>query len=95
MNATELYKLRAEIDTLRTDATVLLMRANHESLKTHVRDAQRDLSDALALLDQEQHTKAPALLIELLRTAVRSASHRLNMVEHTLQTDGPNASDLH
>ena len=89
-----LYKIRAKIDALRTDATVLLMRAQNDAMRAHVRSAQRELTDALSLLDYEQQTQSQALLIQVLGEAIHAATHRLEMVERALQIHGPDTSDI-
>jgi hypothetical protein len=85
-------QLRATIDALCVDAKVLLLRAQHEEMKAHVRTAQRDLAEALGLL--EQSSPASESVFAVVDAAVKSASLRLRMVEFALRTNGPNASEI-
>jgi hypothetical protein len=85
-------QLRARIDALCVDAQVLLLRAQHEEMKAHVRTVQHDLAEALGLL--EQPTPVPESRWAVVNAAVKSASLRLQMVEFALRGNGPNASEI-
>ena len=85
-------QLRARIDALCVDAQVLLVRAQHEEMKVHVRTVQRDLAEALELL--EQPTAVPDSRWAVVDAAVKSASLRLQRVEFALRNNGPNASEI-
>ena len=87
-------ELRSAIDALRIDAQVLLVRAQHEAMKEHVRTAQRDLTEALILVDQHTRSAVPALLLGVVEASIKSAKLRLEMVESALRNNGPGASDL-
>lgn len=87
-------QLRATMEALCVDAKVLLLRAQHEEMKEHVRIAQRDLAEALALLDQGPSSADLESLLAVVEIAVKSAALRLQMVEFALRTKGPNASEI-
>ena len=88
-------ELRSAIDALSIDAQVLLVRANNEQMKAHVRWApQRTLTETLALLDQYAQSASPALSLGVVDASVKSAKLRLEMVESALRRNGPDASDL-
>ena len=87
-------QLRATIDALCVDAKVLLLRAQHEEMKAHVRTVQHDLAEMLVLLDRRNASAVPESLLAVVDAAVKSASLRLQMVEFALRTNGPNASDI-
>src|SRR4029450_3513135 len=82
-------KLRSAIDALSIDARVLLVRAQHETMREHVRAAQRDLTEASMLLDQHARSAVPTLVPGVVPPSVRSAKLRLEMVESALRNDGP------
>ena len=85
--------LRNTIDALSGEAKALLIRAGHETMRDHVRTAQRELAEALTLLD-EYNTCVVPLLFGVVDATVRSASLRLQMAEHALKTQGPNAREI-
>jgi hypothetical protein len=87
-------ELRSAIDALSIDAQVLLVRAQHESMKEHVRNAQRDLTSALILLDQHTRSAIPALLLGVVDASIKAAKLRLEMVESALRNNGPDSSDF-
>jgi hypothetical protein len=87
-------ELRSAIDALSIDAQVLLVRAQNESMKEHVRTAQRDLTSALILLDQHTRSAIPALLLGVVDASIKAAKLRLEMVESALRNNGPDSSDF-
>ena len=87
-------RLRTTIDALSIDAKVLLVRAQNEQMKEHVRNAQRDLTEASVLLDQHTRSAVPALLLGVVDASIKSAKLHLEMVESALRNNGPDTSDL-
>jgi hypothetical protein len=85
---------RSAIGALTIDAQVLLVRAQHEAMKEHVRTAQRHLTEASTLLDEHTRSAVPALLLGVVDACIQSAQLRLKMVESALRNNGPDASDL-
>ena len=83
-------QLRRQIGALTLEANVLLVRAQHEDMKAHVRSAQRDLDEALALLESEQKTEDQLLRVVVV-TTIQLAKHRLQTVEYALRRNGPNS----
>ena len=88
-------QLRTTIDALCTDAKVLLVRAQNEQMKEHVRNAQRALTDASILLDQYARSVVPPLSLAVADASIESARLRLEMVESALRSNGPGAGDLY
>jgi hypothetical protein len=78
-------KLRSAIDALSIDARVLLVRAQHEAMREHVRAAQRDLTEASMLLDQHTRSAVPTLLLGVVEASIKSAELRLELVESMLR----------
>jgi hypothetical protein len=85
--------LRDTIDALSGDAKVLLVRALNETMKDHVRTAQSELAEAMTLLDQ-YNTSVVTHLFGVVESAIQSATLRLQMVEHALQTRGADANEI-
>jgi hypothetical protein len=84
-------ELRSAIGALSIDAQVLLVRAQHEAMREHVRSAQRDLTQASMLLNQHTRSAVPALLLGVVEASIKSAKLRLAMVESALRNNGPDA----
>ena len=87
-------RLRTTIEALSIDAKVLLVRAQNEQMKEHVRYAQRALTEASVLLDQHTRSAVPTLLLGVVDASVKSVKLRLEMVESALRNSGPDASNL-
>jgi hypothetical protein len=72
------------------DAARLLSAANHGTMKLQIRLATRDLDEARAWLNQEDVDRRPFVLT-IVDMAIGLAAARLTMVQHALQTFGPDA----
>ncbi|HEX7765994.1 MAG TPA: hypothetical protein VF443_04735 [Nitrospira sp.] len=73
---------------------MLIVRAQSEPMKAHVRDAQRDLTEALTLLDQNTQASGSTLILGVIEASLKSAKLRLDMVEAALRENGPDATEL-
>ena len=93
--STDAYAARlALIHERQTDAQVLLIRAKHDAMKTHVSNAIEELTDAERLLTNPSHTMAPDMVLRWVDVTIESATLWLTMVEQALSDHGPDADQL-
>ena len=91
---TECLALRARITERCAAAQVLLIRANNDDVKGHVRFAVEELTAATRLLNNPASATSPELFLQVVEAAIASATLRLQLVETALSVYGPEASDI-
>ena len=85
---------RALIEERCTDAKVLLIRAQHDAMKAHIRHALDELANAERLLSETPTPTAPDVLVRIVDATIDSATLRLKMVETALSVHGPDANEI-
>ena len=86
-------EVRRALETLRAEATRLLVEAEHDSLKEQIRFAMRDLDEAELWLQKQPRLDRPALS-SIVPLVIETAMWRLTMVREALAKDGPGSSLL-
>ena len=76
-----------EIELTKVSAEELLQRAQHETMKRHVRSAVRNLDEALIWLDIVKDSAIADLEIQ-------AALTKLDRVERSLEKFGPDAQEI-
>ena len=77
------------IDTVRVTAQALLARAEHDTMKQHVREALRDLDEAVVLLQANRPADQAPWRIAAARYRTEFATARLRFVTWALETYSP------
>ena len=84
-----LHQALTIIDTVRVAAQALLARAEHDTMKHHVREALRDLDEAVVLLQANRPADQAPWQIAAARYRTEFATARLRFVKWALETYSP------